>query len=184
MKRLYLLFVNVIMLCTFLAGCATSTTLVIPQEKTIGKIDNTTDSTSKAMKTAQIGATTYFLINSEEDLRSIGGEEYPLSGNYMLNCDISLTKEWVPIGKDDDNPFTGIFEGNGFKIRDVTINDENAEYKYAGFFGLVDGGKLHNITLQNVNINTSEKGNVVMAPKAVVAAAVLDGEMTDCKIES
>lgn len=51
----------------------------------------------------------YSVISTEEELRSIG-RTLPLSGNYVLGNDITLTKEMTPLGSEDE-PFTGRFEG-------------------------------------------------------------------------
>ncbi len=91
----------------------------------------------------------FYLVDNEEQLRSIGTTKYSLSDNYILNNDITLTKEWVPIGN-DKNPFTGTFDGNGFKIINLKITDKNAVY--VGLFGYAKGATICNITLQNVNI--------------------------------
>lgn len=179
MRKFYLLTMT-----TILFGNTINTMAIVPQVKTnthtITK--QTTKDKKSVMKTSQIGSLKYYLVENETDLRSIGGPDYPLSDNYMLNCDITLKQEWIPLGKEDDTPFTGRFDGNGFKISNVMINDKDAAYKYIGFFGLVEGGTLHNITLEKVSISTTRKQDVVVAPKSVVAATVLDGEMTDCVV--
>lgn len=66
-------------------------------------------------------------------------------------------------------PFTGRFEGNGFTIKNVSVDDQEGKYKYLGFFGLVKGGTINNVVLEGVSIKTSRKSDVVIAPKDVVA---------------
>lgn len=122
----------------------------------------------------------YSFIENEEQLRLIGTAEYPMSGNYMLKNDITLKKPWVPIGHSDTAPFTGRFNGNGFTIKNVTIDDQEGKYKYLGFFGWVNGGELHNITLENVSIKTGRKSDVCIAPKGTVVAVLQAGIMSNC----
>jgi len=139
---------------------------------------NSTKDKSVLMKTATISKYQYYLVETEEDLRAIGSGAYSLSDNYMLNKNISLTKEWKAIG-DDNTSFTGIFDGNGFTISNLTITDKKAKYK--GLFGLVEGGTIHNLTLSNVDID-SPGGKV----RGIVAIAVirLDGAaVTDCLVK-
>lgn len=129
------------------------------------------------MNTATILNERYYLIESEEDLRAIGSGPYALSDNYMLNKDITLTKEWKAIG-DENAPFTGKFEGNGCTISNLTIKDKEA--KYIGLFGMVKGAKIHNVTLFNVNIaNAGSKGGST-SPFVAIA---LDSEVSDCQVK-
>jgi hypothetical protein len=116
------------------------------------------------METATIGKLKFYLIENENDLRAIGNGIYSLSDNYMLNGDITLTQNWIPIGN-DITPFTGIFEGNGYKINNLVITDKNA--KYIGLFGYVD---------------ISDAGGYGRAIAPIVAIA-LDSDVSDCKIE-
>lgn len=58
---------------------------------------------------------------------------------------------FTPVG-DETDPFTGGFDGNGFKIMNLTINQplEN----YVGLLGYSsDGAIIQNVTLTNVNIS-------------------------------
>lgn len=80
-----------------------------------------------------------------------------LNANYIQVADIDLSvfSSWEPIGESDyytdPNPFTGKYDGNGYKISNLTIN--NSERRYVGLFGYVDGGKLTNIFVINENIS-------------------------------
>ena len=64
--------------------------------------------------------------------------------------------EWTGIGKDENTPFRGSFNGNGSIIRNLNVSYENA--CYAGFFGLVAGSKaeqpieIKNIIFKNASI--------------------------------
>jgi len=93
-------------------------------------------------------------IYTAEDLAKIGIDpKYPLSGKYILmaNIDLSGYSNWTPIGN-ESKPFTGQFDGNGLKIKNLTINRPNNDYQ--GLFGYTNAAaKLTNITLENVNIN-------------------------------
>jgi hypothetical protein len=94
---------------------------------------------------------------------------YNLSGNYILEADIDLSSytNFVPIGKfeplsdapeDEENPkleltFTGVFDGNGHKISNVTISAPMQEG--VGIFGCVagDNGVVKNLVVENVTVN-------------------------------
>ena len=92
-------------------------------------------------------------IASAEDLAKIGNEAgYPLTGNYELTNDITLSGNWTPIGT-EDNPFTGNINGNRHTITGLNINKDSSEY--AGLVGLLDGGSVNNIKFDNVNIKVA-----------------------------
>ena len=93
------------------------------------------------------------VITTAEDLAKIG-KGYPLNGSYIQMSDIDLSGYrdgggWVPIG-DDTNRFTGKFDGNGFKIRNLYINRSGTNYQ--GLFGRTNGATLTNIPLENVDV--------------------------------
>jgi len=72
-----------------------------------------------------------------------------LEGSYYLMADIDLTGiNWEPIGTSDE-PFTGIFDGNGFVIRNLQINRPDQDY--AGLFGYNEG-LLESVLLENVTV--------------------------------
>ncbi|MFC3800067.1 S-layer homology domain-containing protein [Cohnella sp. GCM10012308] len=79
-----------------------------------------------------------------------------LSGHYKLMQDIDLAgydagdgEGWQPIGT-NGGEFTGSFDGNGFVIRNMTIDrpgDNNV-----GLFGTVMNATIANVHLMNVNV--------------------------------
>ena len=80
-------------------------------------------------------------ISTRADLEAINNN---LSGNYHLvnNLDLSDAK-WEPIG-DNNNPFTGTFDGQGYVIQNMeTVGD----WVYSGLFGYVDTGNIKNVGL-------------------------------------
>lgn len=135
------------------------------------------------METTMVSKVKYFLVKNETQLHSIGSKDYPLSGNYMLKSNIEIDDDWTPIGAHEDKPFTGIFNGNGFTISDVTIKDMSNNYKYLGFFGLVKGGTITNLTLRDVEIKTNKgRKDAVIANKAVAASLISNGKVRNCKV--
>ena len=65
-----------------------------------------------------------------------------LAGRYALARDIDLSdiSNWTPIG-DEDNKFTGSFDGQGFEISGLN----SSGHQFAGLFGYVEGASLSNI---------------------------------------
>ena len=73
-----------------------------------------------------------YLISNEEELRylasSVNADVNYKNVYFALVCDITLTKEWKPIGRAFDGgnayPFEGQFDGRGHVIRNLTIGTE------------------------------------------------------------
>lgn len=97
----------------------------------------------------------------------VGKYKSGLNGKYIQVADIKLSgyDNWAPIGNagEGGDPkdeyvtnglhFTGIYNGGGFKIIDMKIN--NPKVNYQGLFGYTLGASLKNVGLENVNV----KGN-------------------------
>lgn len=72
----------------------------------------------------------------------------------MNDITLDINEEWTPIGyytmsstspfNDENKPFKGTFDGNGYAINGVYINTTN---KVQGLFGLVMNGKIKNLTV-------------------------------------
>ncbi|MDT7887044.1 MAG: GLUG motif-containing protein [Thermoproteota archaeon] len=97
-----------------------------------------------------------YIITNVKQLQEM---KYDLKAYYVLGNDIdaSETKNWnngqgfEPIG-DIDNPFTGSFDGRGYKIYNLYINRVG---DFVGLFGAVGArGIIKNIGLENVTIIT------------------------------
>ena len=74
----------------------------------------------------------------------------------VANIDLSVYSEegWESIGSytNDTNkiPFTGTYDGNGYKITGLTIN--RPETDYVGLFGYTEGATISNVSLENIKI--------------------------------
>jgi hypothetical protein len=109
-----------------------------------------------------------YVITNVKQLQEM---KYDLKAYYVLGNDIdaSETKNWnngqgfEPIG-DYDNPFTGSFDGRGYKIYNLYINTTR---DFVGLFGVVGEvgrlvdkeGIIKNVGLENVKISST--GNFV-----------------------
>lgn len=92
----------------------------------------------------------YTPIFNADDLKMIGEN---LSGKYILARDIDLsTVNWTPLGT-ETTPFTGIFNGNGKKISNLSINGTYDNGAQIGLFGYANGAEFTNVKLKNVQIN-------------------------------
>lgn len=93
-------------------------------------------------------------ISSADELFKItqniaNGDAYAAACCYKLTKDINLKgKKWLPIGISETMAFSGVFDGNGFKIYNFKIDAKGLNY--AGFFGYVKEAKIMNLTLDCV----------------------------------
>lgn len=87
----------------------------------------------------------YIGISTPEELLAINEN---LSGKYILMADLDMTDiKYEIIGQ---TGFTGIFDGNNYKINNLKIESEN---QYVGMFGSLNYGSLvQNLILENVDI--------------------------------
>ena len=76
------------------------------------------------------------------------------SGETIYNDELDA-KSWEPIGKysyKNEHPFNGIFDGQGYKINGLYINDQSSTYQ--GFFGYTQNKRaiIKNVNLKDVDI--------------------------------
>jgi hypothetical protein len=96
-----------------------------------------------------------YIITTEEQLaflaNQVNGGVNPYStAYYRLESNIAMTmKNWRPIGE-LDNPFSGVFDGNGKVISGLSIRGTN---RNQGLFGYIAGGTVKNLGLESVNIS-------------------------------
>ena len=96
----------------------------------------------------------YTVIKTAADLQNINNN---LEGKYILMNDIDLSGvDWTAIGS-KDNPFTGEFNGNGFTISNLTINETTID-SGVGLFGNISGATIKNVKIENASVTASETG--------------------------
>ena len=89
---------------------------------------------------SRYAAAVYYITNADELFafaQRVNSGETDICA--VLKNDIYLdNREWMPIGT-KDNPYMGIFDGDGFSIRDLNVK---ADAPYEGLFGYVSGGTV------------------------------------------
>ena len=127
-------------------------------------------------------------IATLEDLKAFR-DEVNSGANYYAGVDVYLTADidmagenWVGIGSAaKDHGFMGNFDGQGYKIKNLTITDpalDSDGYAYAGLFGVTEGtdknnqNTIKNLTIENVTINTT--GHIVSAAIAYPYYTIVD----------
>lgn len=124
----------------------------------------------------------YKAIYSAKDLNAVREK---LNGKYILMNDIDLKAvgSWEPIGGGyGETGFSGIFDGNGYSILNMTITDKSAYkgphmYQYAGLFSMIDGATVKNINLITGKI-TSKTNPCLKA--GAVSGLSYDSNVSNC----
>ena len=104
---------------------------------------------------------TYTVYTAEGLLAWAEAARKDLSTSCTLAANLDLTNtEWTPIGN-DENRYTGIFDGGGHTLTELTVDQSGADY--IGLFGAIgEGGTVKNLKLTDVAI----KGNTVVGAVA------------------
>jgi hypothetical protein len=95
--------------------------------------------------------TAYMLVNNVTDLQNMTTN---LAGNYAMgtNIDASSVSNFTPLGT-IVNPFSGVFDGLGSVISNLSINAPNT-IPYVGLFGY-NSGTIRNVGLTNATVLSS-----------------------------
>ncbi len=100
-----------------------------------------------------------YMIDDVYQLQLMGIYE---DAHYELedNIEAEETREWYdrrgfePVG-DDDHPFTGSLDGNGYEIRGLYIHRSDTDH--VGLFGAIERGSIENLGLVNADITGDER---------------------------
>lgn len=97
-----------------------------------------------------------FIIATPEDLNDIGNHTEHWDKHFVLINDVNLAgyigTQFNIIGEDWENPFTGVFDGQGHKISKFTWHGTGR--LYVGLFGYINNGQVKNLALEDVDVNT------------------------------
>ncbi len=97
-----------------------------------------------------------YIITSADQMNAVRQD---LTAHYLLGDDIDLAASivwngglgWNPIGTSTAD-FTGVFDGNGFAIENLTIYSRSTDY--IGLFrSIASGGIVKNLTMKSCNIS-------------------------------
>jgi hypothetical protein len=66
----------------------------------------------------------------------------------MSDIDLNTIDNWVPIGNSDDK-FTGHYDGNGYEISNLTIDNTD---NYTGLFGWIEDAEINEVTITNADV--------------------------------
>jgi hypothetical protein len=99
-----------------------------------------------------------YLISTPEDMNAIGGDPCDWDKHFLMTADIDLSQytnsQFNVIVPDWRNPFNGVFDGDGHIISNFTY--DGTSMPFWGMFGVLgDQGRIENLGVEDVNINTT-----------------------------
>ncbi len=94
-------------------------------------------------------AADYIPVSSCQDLQDINQD---LTANYVLQNDIDCSGfDFTPITTEDGDPFTGVLDGNNFKIDNLSIIDPEG---FSALFVRTNGAEIKNLKISNLEIES------------------------------
>ena len=108
---------------------------------------------------------------------------------FMVNGEIALVKdidassikEWIPVGT-KESPFTGVFVGNGYSIRNLNWEVDLSKSPYVGLFGYAKGASISGLNLGAAGDVITLKGNTTSLNAAAIVGYAEGGSVTNCKV--
>ncbi len=76
-----------------------------------------------------------------------------------INLEGDADNQWTPIGYNTSNPYKGIFNGGGFEVSGLYIDDNTANYK--GLFGYALSAEIKNVSVSGKVTGNNYVGGVV-----------------------
>lgn len=131
-----------------------------------------------------VGAT--YEIATYADLEKYSQKKNFLSSTIILKNDIDFDlKTWSPIGT-KDKPFTGRIQGNGFKISNLNITNNNDEgFNCVGFIGYAKNATITGLIFENTSINDEQIVNHQTTTYFGIVCGFLDNStLAKCGVEN
>lgn len=162
-----------------ITGTSNPVTIVIDTNKTVtGLFKNTLFAGGSGTEANP------YQISTIEQLQSV--DKY-LDAYFIQinNIDASITSVWnnnsgfKPIGDFNDlsTKFTGTYNGNVYKISNLTINRK--EENNTGLFGYAEDSKIENVFLENVRIvGSNQTGGLVGTNEGEIQNSIVTGEVS------
>ena len=91
-----------------------------------------------------------FLVETANQLDAIRGSYGEYHYRQIADIDLSEYENWFPLPGHGVNTFTGSFDGNGYRILNLTIDWGN-DY-FVGLFRSIEEAVIKRIALENVNV--------------------------------
>lgn len=93
----------------------------------------------------------YYVCAAEhlDAIRDVLAADIALGADVELGAEFGGGSGWLPIGEADD-PFTGVFDGQGFAIEGLTIDREETDF--VGLFAATEGAIVIGVSLEDASV--------------------------------
>ena len=179
---------------------------ISPQQQLLSRFTTTTSWQDNADVSWYNATSNQFVLTTAEQVAGLA--KLVNNGNSFIGKTITINENldfsahlWIPIGKNDQFPFSGIFKGNNKIITNIQIS--LASQDFVGFFGQVYQGQVENLTIQNATIlgrdtvgglvanlstnssvNNCHTKNVTVTALGYNAGGLVGGLLTDSSINN
>ncbi|MDO5510389.1 MAG: T9SS type A sorting domain-containing protein [Weeksellaceae bacterium] len=86
---------------------------------------------------------------------SMVGKTIELSGDIQLSGNL-----WTPIGVNNNNPFSGVFNGNNFTVHNMVVNRPGEDF--LGLFGQTNAATIRNVRMTNAIVQGADTAGTVV----------------------
>ena len=117
----------------------------------------------------------YTPIYTAEDLYNIRND---LDGKYIMmnDIDLSVYENWEPIGT-CVTPFSGMFNGNSFTVKNISVSKIEGETPSVGMFGTVTNSQIKDVTVVG-QIDVSNDNGI---RAGMICGEAYNSGITNCK---
>lgn len=125
--------------------------------------------------------TTPYLLSTATDLATLAATSADWGKWFLLTADVDMqaTPAATPIGT-KATPFTGVFDGGGYSIKGLVINDTTATTNPVGLFGVVDTPALiERLRLIAPSVKSAGSGSI----GALVGQTIKGATVQQCSVE-
>lgn len=129
------------------------------------------------IKTADDLAAFAAAVNSGASLARYMNE----AGEVVLlqDVDMSGVESYIPAGT-DEKPFSGVFDGQGFTVRNISVKTDITSQANTGIFGVISGATVRNLTVGDEGDVWTITGKAAGGSAiAGVAAKALEGSVVE-----
>ena len=103
------------------------------------------------------------------------------NGHVVLlqDVDMSGVESYIPAGT-DEKPFSGVFDGQGFTVRNISVKTDITSQANTGIFGVISGATVRNLTVGDEGDVWTITGKAAGGSAiAGVAAKALEGSVVE-----
>ncbi len=122
------------------------------------------------------------VVNSTKDFLDFAKNKKCLGSTIILKSNLDFNGQTIsPIG--ENSAFSGTFQGNGYKIKNLNVISSSQENNNIGLFAKLDGAKVYGLVLENVTIkNKIDETGSLSSNAGIIAGYSLNSQILNCSV--